>query len=57
MAEGQAGRPGMGGCVTKGGLSLVGAERMDLEKSGCCSRVTNYGSAGEVGLLLVTLCG
>lgn len=57
MAEGQAGRPGMGGCVTKGGLSLVGAERADLEKSGCCSRVTNCGSAGEAGLLLVTLCG
>lgn len=57
MAEGQAGRPGMGGCVTKGGLSLVGAEQADLEKSGCCSRVTNCGSAGEAGLLLVTLCG
>lgn len=33
MAQGQASRPGTGGCVTKGGLSLVGAEQVDFEKS------------------------
>lgn len=57
MAQGQASRLGAGGCVTKGGLSLAGAERVDFGKSGCCSWVMSCGSAGEAGLLLVTLCG
>lgn len=57
MAQGQASRPGTGGCVTKGGLSLVGAEQVDFEQHLCCSRVMSCGSAGEAGLLPVTLCG
>lgn len=55
MAQGQASRPGTEGCVNKGGLSSVGAERVDFEKSGCCSRVMSCGSAGEAGLLPLTV--
>lgn len=54
MAQGQA---GAGGCVTKGGLSLAGAEWVGFENLSCCSWVLSCGSAGEAGLLLVTLHG